>query len=412
MWIKQDNELSFTASEIQALDTIPAGNWLLKYSPTKGFFLEETPNFKFPKKIYGDSEIIAKRYLNTFANQKNNLGILLTGLKGTGKSVTAKLTCHLSNLPVILITEHFTGDGFKSFLSNITQEVIVFIDEFEKVYYDDPLQNSFLSILDGIFEGKKMFIFTSNEKNKINHYMLNRPGRVHYLREYAALDLSIINDVIDDNLVLKENKDGLLEVLNILSNVTMDMLISLIKEMNLYKESARESIRYLNLKPDRTSFEIEGYYKGLKLGYGDIDYHPLTTEEISIRLYCRDFTKYVDGASNHDNVVAEVNSWKRRNSLPVDEVFDKANISVANEEDVKCEVVDTEESPDGSATLTKTRKAFMAELDSDDKPGGYINFTLIAADCKVSFEKDSVTIEDKFGNNFQFKKRTYYSFSF
>lgn len=292
MWVRKDNELSFTASDIEAMPEIPVGNWLLKFHPQKGFYLEKSSDFKLPPKIYGNAEQLATRYLNTFANQNGNLGILLSGLKGTGKSVTAKITAARSNRPVIIISEPFDGDGFKSFLNNISQEVVVFIDEFEKVYYDHQLQNSFLTILDGVFEGKKLFIFTSNEKDRINTYMLNRPGRVHYLEEYHSLPEDIINDVVDDNLKNLDEKAELIDVLGILSDVTMDMLISLIREMNLYNENARESIKYLNLKPDRTTFNCVLFQNGTELGGAKISFHPLTRPTFNVEIYMKDASLY------------------------------------------------------------------------------------------------------------------------
>lgn len=302
MWIRQDNELSFTAKDVEALPKIPVGNWLIKFDIQKGYYLERTPLFKLPPKIYGDSEKISARYLNTFAAQTSNLGILLTGTKGTGKSVTAKLTCRNSNLPVILITEPFRDDSFKSLLSNISQEIIVFIDEFEKIYHTTELQNNFLSILDGIFEGKKMFLFTSNEKGKVNQYMLNRPGRVHYLREYDGLEDSIVQEVISDNLNNQDDKKELMEVLNVLGTITMDILVSLIKEMNLYKETAREAIKCLNLKPESSMYEVNIFQSEAELGKTRIHHHPLTSEFINLGVSI-DVSKYKSGAINHRTLV-------------------------------------------------------------------------------------------------------------
>lgn len=417
MWIKTNNEISFTASNIEALPEIPVGNWLLKYNEFKGFYLEEAPHFKFPPKIYGDSEQIAKRYLNTFANRNNNLGILLTGLKGTGKSVTAKLTCHNSSRPVILITEPFTGDSFKSFLSNVTQEVVVFTDEFEKVYSTEELQNALLSVLDGIFEGKKMFIFTSNERSRINQYMINRPGRVHYLREYAALDASIISDVIDDNLLIKENKDGLLEILNILSDVTMDMLISLIKEMNLYQETARESVRYLNLRPERVNYNIEVFYKGLKLGASDMNGHPMTKQSLSFDIYCYDLSRYEKGASNHLELIASLNHWKKKSKLlSAPEEVQEINTDYDSKENVKetkcVEIPSAECEKSSESSKEKLKSDTQNEVYDTDAPAGYIRYELNLSECKVNYGDNEINIEDGLGTKIVFSKTQYYSFSF
>lgn len=78
------------------------------------------------------------------------------------------MICNKSDLPVIVITEPFTGSKFKEFLSSIKEETIIFLDEFEKVYNTTELQE-YLSILDGVFDGKKLFLFTSNDE-RINEF--------------------------------------------------------------------------------------------------------------------------------------------------------------------------------------------------------------------------------------------------
>jgi len=401
MWVKQENELTFTASSIETLDNIPVGNWLVKSSPSKGYFLEKSPEFRMPKKIYGDSEKLAQRYLNTFENRTTNLGVLLTGLKGTGKSITAKITCKNSNLPVILITEPFTGDAFKSFLSNITQPVIVFIDEFEKVYFDVSLQNSFLSILDGIFEGKKLFLFTSNEKKKINEYLINRPGRVHYLKEYNALEEALINDVINENLIIQEHKEGLMDVISILTDVTMDMLISLIGEMNLYKEPARESIRLLNLRPESKNYEVEVFNKNnVKVGSGTIGQHPLVHENLHIEIYCSDILNYKGGASNHDNLVATIFRYYQKNQI------EAAKNKLQTVESSK-EFLGSED-----AEYVEESELIKHALTANKAQASWVNFNIEIKDAQVIKSADDIKIVDSFGNTFKFKKAKNYVFSF
>lgn len=415
MWIQRNNNLSFSASEIKALKDIPIGNWLLKQS-IEGFYLEEAPAFKMPKKVYGDSEKIASRYLNTFKHKKSNLGVLLTGLKGTGKSVTAKITCINSELPVILITEPFGGDGFKSFLSNITQPIIVFIDEFEKVYYDTSVQNGFLSILDGIFEGKKLFLFTSNEKGNINQYMINRPGRVHYLREYNALESAVVEEFIDDNLINKENKNGLLEVISILGNITMDTLTALIAEMNLYEETAREAIKEVNLRPERVSYDVEVFNKSnVSIGSTWISEHPLTNEQLSLNIYCSDITNYSGGAYNHDSVLAELLKYYKNKKV--------AKTSAEGEGEEESEEIYDEESGDYISSKEQSSElAEIAELsemnfsgDLYKKQAGLykrIDYRLAINEVKVKQSKEGIDIVDTFGNTFKFKKSKTYSYTF
>lgn len=263
MYVISDKTVRISDRKFTTSEKLPVANWLVKVDEG-GFFLEKQEPFELPDKIYGDLDGQVERYLNTFNSRTKNLGILLNGLKGTGKSLTAKKLCIDSGLPVILITQAYAGTGFESFLSTIKEECIVFIDEFEKTYQSnggldvvgDP-QSTLLTILDGVFESKKLFLLTSNFSHKVNDALINRPSRIHYIQNYEGLEDSVINDVIDDLLEDKTQKEGLLQGVDIIGEVNMDVLVSLIKEMNLYKESASDALKMLNIKPADSSYEVK-----------------------------------------------------------------------------------------------------------------------------------------------------------
>ena len=113
-------------------------------------------------------------------------------MKGTGKSLLAKQICSMAGLPVIMIQHAYGGSGFLSFLSKISQPVIIFLDEFEKVYKENEQQNMLLSILDGTFNSKFLFLLTINEVGRMNHYMMNRPSRIHYHQNYTGMTMEMI----------------------------------------------------------------------------------------------------------------------------------------------------------------------------------------------------------------------------
>jgi hypothetical protein len=286
MYIKTNRQVRLTDSNVESFDLLPKGTYLTKFdAPNNCYFLELTEDFTIPNKLYGNSDMLSNRYVKTFTEGSKNMGILLTGLKGTGKSLTAKLTALKSNIPVILITEEFTGEEFKSFLNSIKQEVVVFIDEFEKVYVENDSQQSLLSLLDGIFEGKKLFIFTSNMKDRINQYMLNRPGRIRYLAEYDSLDETVITEVIEDTLVDKTQTEDLLSVLDVLGIVSMDVLVGLISEMNSYNEGAKEAIKYLNIRPEDSQYSVVIIIDGVKVGTTSTKTHPLRIIDMFVEFY-------------------------------------------------------------------------------------------------------------------------------
>jgi hypothetical protein len=286
MFIKTSKTIKLVDSDVRAFEKLPNGVYLTKYDKQRDeYFLEETAPFVTPSRIYGNSNDLSDRYVNTFNNSNKNMGVLLTGLKGTGKSLTAKLTCIKANIPVILVTEPFFDDTFKAFLNSLTQEVVIFIDEFEKVYNDVDEQNALLSLLDGVFEGKKLFLFTSNATDKINRFMINRPGRIRYLSEYESLDNVIINEVIDETLNNKSYKNEMLDVMQILGTVSMDILVGLIDEINRYGEAPKVAASYLNIRPEDTHYLVTIFKNNVRDGSTVTKTHPLTITSNYIEYY-------------------------------------------------------------------------------------------------------------------------------
>jgi hypothetical protein len=286
MFIKTERKIILTDSNVESFKLLPNGTYLTKYDKGNDeYYLELSDDFTLPIKIYGDSEELSNRFISSFNNSDKNLGILLTGLKGTGKSLTAKLTAIKSNIPIILVTEAFDGEVFKSFLNSIKQPVVIFIDEFEKVYNNTKVQNTLLSLLDGIFECKKLFIFTSNEVSNINSFMLNRPGRIRYLREYDSLSDLIIKEVIEDKLLDKSKSPELLDIIDTMGNISMDILVGLITEMNQYNESAREALKYLNIRPSESKYSVSVMSNGIKIGSTIINFHPFSLSYNTFEYY-------------------------------------------------------------------------------------------------------------------------------
>ena len=251
-------------------------NYLLKRND-EGFYMEEQDKFILPSKLYGNVDTVVERITTTFSERTSNLGVLFSGIKGNSKTTTAKKVCINSKLPVIIITETFTGADFKAFLAGIKNDTIIFIDEFEKVYKTEELQQEFLSILDGVFEGKKLFLFTSNSA-EINEFLRNRPSRIFYHFKYNNLEESIVNDIIDQELQDKSFEADLRAVLMILGNISVDVLLNYIDEINRFKRSPRELIKGLNIEVEQKHFSVH-IYTGGEMHTTKCDFNPLTQED-------------------------------------------------------------------------------------------------------------------------------------
>ncbi len=243
------NNNTLTLGEITAsYDRLPVGNYSLQFDERTGFFLKVQDDFKLPTKLYGNFDFI-NRWIKSYAhNSEKNMGILLSGVKGTGKTIAAQLFCVKSQFPVIFITEHFHGPDFEAFLSNpVFSNTIIFIDEFEKVYQHEEHSQSVLTLMDGMYHTKLIFLLTANNPANINNKLQNRLNRIKYHKLYVKLAPEIIKEIIDDLLVHKHRRASMEDFVDKFDMITMDVLTSVIKEVNLFDEDAIVCASHLNL---------------------------------------------------------------------------------------------------------------------------------------------------------------------
>jgi hypothetical protein len=235
---------------------LPAGNYVVKEMPMDGpLYLEMIDSFEIKGKKYGDLNKNTDRILNTFLKRPAATGVMLAGEKGSGKSLLAKnLAIEAAarhNIPTIVINAPWVGDKFNSFIQSIEQPVVILFDEFEKVY-DAEDQEKALTLLDGVFPSKKLFVLTCNDKWRIDSHMRNRPGRLFYMLDYKGLDAVFITEYCMDNLKkgLQKHTEKLCQIASLFSQFNFDMLKATVEEMNRYDEAPEDALRMLNVKPE------------------------------------------------------------------------------------------------------------------------------------------------------------------
>jgi hypothetical protein len=232
---------------------LPAG--IYRYVETvQGWYLEKYENrFQFPYKIYGTNNNIVNRSIQAWHGIDGNVGILLNGLKGTGKSVTAQIIANKMidlGLPVLIVDKPL---DIGMILSSIKQDCVVFWDEFEKTHARPEHQQLILSAIDGVNRGpwKRMYLLTTNQKN-INENFIDRPSRIRYVWDFSNLDKSVIEELIDDTLLpaVRKFKGELMNYLLHRRVLSIDVVKAACQEVNVFKEppSLFEGIMNLNKK--------------------------------------------------------------------------------------------------------------------------------------------------------------------
>lgn len=240
--ISTGNEFSVYDDSLRTYDKLPAQSYVVRFANQRGFYLEKHIEIEITEdKVYGIHAEKVQKVLNSFSKFNRSLGVILSGNKGIGKSLFAKMLAIEAikrNIPLIVVDKYIPGVA--SYLESIEQEVVVLFDEFDKTFGEvktpegetNP-QTSLLSLFDGVSCGKKLFVITCNELHKLNGYLINRPGRFHYHFRFDYPNANEIRQYLTDKL--KEEYHG--EIENVIAfsrkiDLNYDCLRAIVFEIN------------------------------------------------------------------------------------------------------------------------------------------------------------------------------------
>lgn len=244
---------------------LPLGTYNLCYDAMGNqYYLEQVADLKVPDKIYGNLELV-NRAIKVYRNRDRNFGLFLYGLKGSGKSLAMRYLAIKLNQPVILINDNFRRTGGQEAIQFLSDPVLgdctILIDEYEKKF--DADDEDPLTLLDGPYSTHHFFILTANDLT-INSNMRNRPGRIYYTVNYGGLEDDVIHDVINDLLINTSYKDELQILCEDIPNLSFDMLLSIINDVNLFNESPSKVLKWFGFSRDTQYATVYAKINGIK----------------------------------------------------------------------------------------------------------------------------------------------------
>ena len=284
MFLKLENTVKYveadSVDDLKLSKEVPVGVWKLSCAQYVGFYLEETEIKLSHGKIYGDAQDIADHVAEAFEkNDPNkNLGVLFSGEKGLGKTLTTRLILEkfYGKKPIIIISEYI--NGMADFISKF-KGCVVLMDEFEKFTGGNTdsedensltKQESLLSIFDGNTGcSGNLFLLTVNNTYKLNENLKSRPGRMRYHYKFTSENATVVRNYCNDNLNNKEIIEDVVETLGSAGFVSMDILSSFVDELNKFPDKKpSEVLKYFNIENENASENFRATFKVL---WGDTE---------------------------------------------------------------------------------------------------------------------------------------------
>lgn len=214
--VKTGTKFRIFDSSVEAVTNLAPGAYEVGSAQFEGIFLRscEMPVLR-DEKVYGDHERKLDKVFGTYSKHKDrNLGVILSGDKGIGKTLFAKMASHRAaklGLPVVYVNDYF--DGLAGFMAKITQDCMVVFDEFDKNFCSNSreavdvtaCQDALLSMFDGVYAGHKLFVITCNDLGKVSDFLVNRPGRFRYHIRFDYPSGDEVVQYLKDKLGAKAN---------------------------------------------------------------------------------------------------------------------------------------------------------------------------------------------------------------
>ena len=240
---------------------LDAAAYEVVFIQNQGFFLKlaRVPDAR-ETRVYGKMQERIEKVMRSYQAAARNMGVILSGAKGIGKSLFAKLISLRAideGLPVVMVNEYF--EGLPQFLASIDQRCMVLFDEFDKNFFNPSrdtedhtaVQDSFLTLFDGVYASNKLFVITANSLGRLSEFLVNRPGRFRYHIRFSYPDETEIRQFLEDKLgegVASAEIDSVVKFSTIVP-LSYDCLTAIASELEMGEsfESCLETLNIINV---------------------------------------------------------------------------------------------------------------------------------------------------------------------
>lgn len=291
--IQIGNRVEIYNDTVHTFDELPPKTYVVKFAKMSGFYLEEYADIAVnEEKVYGGQPEKAQKVIEAYRRFDRNLGVILSGDKGIGKSLFARLlSVHAvrQGIPVLVVEQYISG--IASYLAGIDQRVMLLFDEFDKTFGGiKPLegaqepQTEMLGLFDGISQGKKLFVITCNEIRHLNDCIINRPGRFHYHFRFDYPSEEEIRSYLTDKLEEKYY-DEINKIVEFSRKVDLnyDCLRAIALEVNSGEKfnTAIQDLNILNMAQDKYDLAVH-FRNGKVIGAQGVDIDFFSQEKKSV----------------------------------------------------------------------------------------------------------------------------------
>lgn len=191
---------------------------------------------------------------------KNKIGMIFNGKPGTGKTFLAgQIASELAkkiDAVAIVVTDKIKLDGFVDMIRkhDPDRQIIIILDEFEKVYDMSYISSDLLGFLDGSKSKENVItLATVNSTGRMPDVLTNRPGRFEEIYEFSINDDDVLRgmvesvlpqeylDVLDIEAIVKEVKSNKIHAMDKLVLLIRDLIYHHLKNLETKEEKETET---------------------------------------------------------------------------------------------------------------------------------------------------------------------------